>query len=359
MYATRFDHPFRDASFVDAVRELLGALFFERKLNGDDYYASGILAGQSGVLRWREFYFTTFDGTWLALWLLGVLSCWRCGDQPPHVTESRSPHWGAFWAAAGSMLALSAFYLRNSVISSRYVSDFSPAFALFSMTAAAACVRRSYLVRSWMGLMALVAVLLWWGTRMAIIGEVYGPPTALPGSILAEKLMANPVEVDRVWPPEVSVGDTNCMQSMPLSWPQEMGGGLLGIKYNGIGWDFKTGRTKPLVVLFVRKPEYLELEVAAAGDAQVLAASDHWIRPKLHLGKLRHVSSEGIEGGFRRVRFAIDDVEKLGDHPIPLFLAFGPPEGLDKQSSPFLLRAIRVRGASALNPGVHLIGNEE
>jgi hypothetical protein len=352
MYATRFDHPFRNASFVEAFRELLGSLFFTRKLNCDDYYASGVVAWQSGILRWREFYFTTFDGSWLGLWLIGAFSLWRRRVQPSRLIEWRSPHWGAVWASFGAVLVLSAFYLRNSVISSRYVSDFSPAFAVFSMVAAGAIVRRLDVVRPWMGRVAVGVVLFWWATRMAAIHEGYGPPTALPGSILAEKLIASPVESNRVWPGELAVGDANCIRCLPLSWPEEMGGGLLGIAYNGIGWDCRTGMTKPLVVLFVHKPEFLELEVSPVGDAQDPAASDFWIRPKLHLGTLRHVSSEEMDGGFRRVRFAIDSIGNFGDQPILLFLALGPPDGLNSSSSPFFVRAIRVRGAGTLGPGV-------
>jgi hypothetical protein len=66
IYATRFDYPFQAEPLWRAGRELLGALFASPKWNGSAWYATEIFAGQSPMVRWREFYFTTYDWSYTA-----------------------------------------------------------------------------------------------------------------------------------------------------------------------------------------------------------------------------------------------------------------------------------------------------
>jgi hypothetical protein len=60
MYATRFDSPFAAEPMGGAARDLFGAVFRVREVNGTDFYREGFIAGQSDTLRWRHFYFRTY-----------------------------------------------------------------------------------------------------------------------------------------------------------------------------------------------------------------------------------------------------------------------------------------------------------
>ncbi len=346
MYATRFDHPFRDETMLGAAQELVGAIFGVRVLNGDGYYADGVLGWQSRIPRWREFYFSTFDPTWLVLWGLGIASGMAMRGR--QASKGRKMPWagGASWAGLGAAAMLCAFYLRTPVISSRYMADFAPAFGILSLVAAEAVALWLSSVRTGLGCLGVMMFMGWWGSRIAAIREVYGPPTALPRLILARKLASIPAWEEPVWPDEFRVGDANHLRRLAASGAGEAGGGLLGIQYNGIGWSSKTGETKPLVALFVKRPEFVEVEIASAHGAKSSDVADAWVRARLHLRALRQVSSEVLSDGFRRVRFAAGPDEKLNDYPIPLFIALGPPEGLGATNSPFLLRSVRVRGPS-------------
>ena len=70
MYATRFDAPFQSEPLPSAVTELFGALFLVNdNLNGMNTYRQNFFPGQSPTVRWREFYFRTFDLSYVP-WLL-------------------------------------------------------------------------------------------------------------------------------------------------------------------------------------------------------------------------------------------------------------------------------------------------
>ena len=62
LYATKFDAPFEEEPWASAAAELLGALFLATdNFNGNRWYEKDIFAGQSSMVRWREFYFRTYD----------------------------------------------------------------------------------------------------------------------------------------------------------------------------------------------------------------------------------------------------------------------------------------------------------
>ena len=72
LYSTKFDYPFEEEPLESAAAELFGALFLAGDgYNRSGYYEADIFAGQSRTVRWREFYFRTYDWTYMLLLLLG------------------------------------------------------------------------------------------------------------------------------------------------------------------------------------------------------------------------------------------------------------------------------------------------
>ncbi len=175
MYATRFDHPFGEETLWDALAELLGAMFRVLDLNGDDYYAEGVLGAQSRILRWREFYFTTFDIGWPLLWVVALALGCRFGRG---IGEPDGLMRGVAVVAISSCFALCGFYLRTPVISSRYICDFAPAFTAFTWLSVLGITRFLVSVRPRVGGTGVALLLGWW---CSLIGRVEGDsesPTA-------------------------------------------------------------------------------------------------------------------------------------------------------------------------------------
>jgi hypothetical protein len=130
LYATRFGYPFEHASLPAALAEELGALFDRPdKHVHTTFYGRNLHVGQSPIVRWREYYFTTF--TWgyapvvLAGLVLGALA-WRRRRDP----ES----WLFAWAVLGGG-PLFVFYLHAPSMSSRYQLDLAPAIAALLIVA--------------------------------------------------------------------------------------------------------------------------------------------------------------------------------------------------------------------------------
>jgi hypothetical protein len=335
MYATRFDHPFQKESVLAGLMELLGAMFGVRWLNGDDYYAGDIFVGQSPGLRWREFYFSTFNIQWPALWAAGLVVYWWFRKR----WAAESPGgWGIGWVALGATSALSVFYLRNSVISSRYIADFAPAFTGFSWVTILWVVRGLDQGGRWVRGIGMTAILGWWVIQLNGLEQEYDSPRAMPAELLPGPRPGATAMLAEL-PGEYRLGDGEGRSR----WETRLGGGLAGIRYNGIGWDRVTGATRPLVAMLVERVEYLELEVAAVGNARGAIADEIWVRPKLHLSRLRAVSVEDMDEGCRRLRFAVPEELRGRSGPMALFIALGPPEGLNDPASPFRLRAVRWR----------------
>jgi hypothetical protein len=131
-YFTRFYCPFSNESLIQATRELFGALFFVKRLNGFDNLQEDFFWGQSALGRWRQFYMTTFDWNYLILLLTGgavvaiqTLRQRRRGNLP----IPKGILAAGIWSLISSVI-LAGFYLKSPVIASRYVLDFSASFAV-------------------------------------------------------------------------------------------------------------------------------------------------------------------------------------------------------------------------------------
>ncbi len=357
VYATRFDHPFAHESLFPAIGELLGLLFRVGFLNGGDYYCERFFPGQSATVRWRELYFTTYDLSWLPLilggWGLGLYAVGRSlrvqspfrkstpiAPQLTSTTLNRStvplPGIAAVWSIIPATL-LCAFYLRNCVVSSRYLADLGPAF----------CAAIVALVWGWpvgnaetrCGGSAAVALLGWLGFQILTVRNCYGPPSALTVS---------EVEAHRVRPvlsPE-AIGDRYALQNLttqgaaaaaqaPYKQP------WASIRYNGVGWNHYDGFTKPVVIAFVNDARFLELDVQIRPGATSTESDWQSIQAKIGLDLLTLESNTNLTNGTRRLRFAVSKPERYQPGLQVAFLAFGSPDHLSANLSPFRLLQIR------------------
>lgn len=126
-------------------RVVRGFVFGGRQLQSFRLDQKDIFAGQSSMVRWREFYCRTYDWTYMPLLFLGwgvgfavlgkvVWRRFRRGRSSPSSflfsLSSGEVRWlGVLggWSVLAA-LPLFVFYLRAPVLSSRYMVDFGPAF---------------------------------------------------------------------------------------------------------------------------------------------------------------------------------------------------------------------------------------
>jgi hypothetical protein len=369
MYATRFDHPYQAEPAHRAARELFGLLFRVRELNGMEFYREGFFPGQSDTIRWRHFYFRTYDLSYVP-WLLAGwgVACWLiwrgrtrrrsipmpgrsitdCGDDDlpsrPRAEEGKgartdetrdsgfargelsAPGMNAIVVLGAWSLLITAllglFYLRVPVISSRYMLDFAPAFAAGMLALwlflAARCRRW------WTG--GLICVLLagWLGLELHWNRSLPGTGGSLSWREVAgaRQRGASSGVAPRASEHGVASGD-------PAS----------GIPFDRTGWDQATGGLSPVVILFAKDPRFLELELESVDDA-VIEADPEMIRVKMGLEPLDRLSMERTENGWR-VRFQGPQQARYQEGIQCVFVATVPKERLTATKTPWVLKRVR------------------
>lgn len=322
LYATKFDHPFEEEPWASAAAELLGSLF----LAGDGYNRSGwyqadIFAGQSGTVRWREFYFGTYDGTYMPLlflgWIVGfvvlgkvVWRRWR-KERPPasflFSLSSAEIRWlGVLgWWSMLAGLPLWMFYLRAQVLSSRYMLNLGPAFvaAIAAAWGLWALCCRCFRAR----LCVALVFCLWMGFELYLMdAKGRGFPNSLSAVGLALKLESNST---KTWNKQTS-------SVPPMTFPLLDGAfktlitPINDIPFDRIGWvneqkafqeKCEIGALKPLAIVFGRDVEFVELELESVPHARIEARAED-IRVKAGLEVLERESV--VRTGSRwRVRF--------------------------------------------------------
>ena len=132
MYATRFENPVAAAPLVPRVTELFSYLFLVRtELHCCYGYLTGILPGEAPVIRWRDIYFSTYDLSFAAAiataWGASFLIWWR--KRAALATDLTEVATIGVWSLL-SAIPLFLLYLYYPVMSSRYMLDFAPAFAV-------------------------------------------------------------------------------------------------------------------------------------------------------------------------------------------------------------------------------------
>jgi hypothetical protein len=379
--ATRFSYPFERVGTVDAAKELIGSLFDRpERIANREYYRHGLHVWQADAARWREYYFSTYNWAWLPLLFAGaVLGV---------IALRRRDRLGAVlfgWAGVGG-LPLAWFYLHSPSLSSRYQLDLAPAFVALLLVGWRALARLS--VR-W----ATATVVVLWAIAVVMArpsqrSELSGYPLALDDAMrftemsrplprafadvagldLDDPLLPTLVdsehqfvrcvnEIDeridcrlpRVGGDRIYVGIEADRQWYVRSWvgieqwdacgdePRtfERFTGLevpLPVGFlNAFGWQLDGGNVAPATLVYVRDPQFFELELRGGDPAKVRVA--------IGLVHLVPVSMVSTARG-TRIRF---EAPALPAGLSIAFIAFGDDTGLDRDRSSYLVRSMRWR----------------
>ena len=358
MHATRFDDPFQDEPLGRAAQELFGALFLAENFNGADFYQENIFPGQSPTVRWREFYFRTYDWSYLPLLLLGwgaavaaalaaarwhlrtggwVFSPWKSairqrrliplGNRPPAPATDHLPLISlGLWSLLAS-LPLAAFFLYAPVIASRYLTDLAPSFA--AALAAAWLFIAGHCHLRWNRVLACLLLCGWLGTELYLSRSAYAGPVSVTWAKL---------KVLREQPP-ASDGGTNTYRAN--DYGQNLTGEQSKIPFDRVGWNAETGAVMPLVILFVKTPDYLELDFETQAHPRIVANPEN-IRAKVGLEFLERTKITKLENGWR-VRFRGPQQPRWRDGLQAAFVATVPKEFLAEKTTPWILKAVRWR----------------
>ncbi len=345
LYATKFDYPFEEEPFASAAAELLGALFLATdNFNGNRWYENNIFLGQSSTVRWREFYFRTYDWTYALLVLLGwgIVFVWMGEFVRRRWRKERSSSFPFSWSSGDvrwlgvlggwSMLAalpLGMFYLRAPVLSSRYMLDLGPAFgaAIAAAWGLWALYCRGFEARLWVALVFC----FWLGVQLWFMDRRYNR-SLMNNTSIARLSMSS------------GQGQGPGREYQVSSIGQRLGGAGSGIRYDRTGWDERTGGLKPVAIVFGRDVAFVELELESVPHARLEARVED-IRVKIGLEVLERVVSVRTESRWR-VRFRGPQARRWQEGVQALFVAVVPPQFLTADSIPWKLHSIRWQNNS-------------
>jgi hypothetical protein len=332
MYSTRFDCPWLDEPLVSAGKELFGMLFLPAKFNNGNWYEQNLFPGQSSTFRWRETYLRTYDLSVLGLVLCGFTAgavVWL-RRKPNPLEESSdnpapcSPDDGMGYLALWSFLAaapLVGFYLWAPVITSRYMLDFGPAFAVAIFAFYEWVVRRIKKPK-WAILWGFV-FLGWLSVEVALslLSGEHGPG----------------------W--RTSVSHDIALSCWRRKQPKNNETG-----FDGLGWNKENGSAQAIVSVFVHDAEFLELELepnqslidemAKKGETNFPQPDPEVIRAKIGLEYLERESITKTEYGCK-IRFKGPQRKVYQSGYQVAFLAMIAKEDLGCRYTPWLLKSVR------------------
>jgi hypothetical protein len=333
-FASRFGSPFQKEPVLSAARELFSSLFTQSgHLNGYAWYEQNFFHGQSPTIRWREFYFETYGFSYLVMiaatwiWLVTRLL---------HRVKTR--YWKNFtlWEIAAlwsilSSIPMAAFYLRFPFMTSRYLLDFGPSFAVaivvFVNVVVPALAPERLRNRSYFSVLLPASVIFWCGFKAftASIHPAFNGPSTLTRAELQERL------------PEPN---TNSYKHLPREYTLGSELDSYGIPFNCAGWNTQEGNTKAAVAIFVENPGQLEIELAPASGITIPASQYSKIRAKVGLEPLRLITVREKGNGATIIFDApTRRRNRLGLQVV--FLGFVTGKQLDQSDSPF--RLLRVK----------------
>lgn len=356
MYCTRFDHPFRNEPLWRAARELFGFLFLPRHPNPAFWSDPTAVTGISPTPRWREVAHLAYDPFYLVWAAAGWASAGfmirrlmrrTCGayteSAPNQDTIERHPMEvtgtdRTLMPAVASLglqsflatMALCGFYLRNCVISTRYMFDFMPAFAAGMLAAWLAwtrfCRRRRRPVR-WLA-MSLVAMSAWLSWQMDQRLGNERQPRALSWNEVLQSTRPERQQQVRIPADGSYEGPEEAAQA--------------GMLQDACGWSPNTGHLMASAYFFVRDPEFIELDLAMDPNIPLCADPRH-VRAKIGLETLRIERAEQTPDGWR-LRFAGPTQSRYRRGVQPLFVATVLPEQVaEANPSPWRLLQLRWR----------------
>ncbi len=369
IYATRFDYPFRHIGFATAAKDLVGGLLGrpERAWKLRKFYQRDLHFWQAPDVRWRDYYFTVMDFTWLPLLVLGAFA----------LARNRSYRVLGAWTAV-TLAGVLAFYLRSPSASSRYYMDAGLPFALLVIAGGWQFLAWAHSRPMQYGAVAVLAI--WWlhaffairvrvpyarGLSRKNALEATYNITRPDGEYLAlgtvyDRTDANLVRLfgrdtlDREYRRKAidftaryvdyTIRRTACDQAhsdgafCPDEDPPERPERLGMLQDNGTKWNLETGEVPPGTLFFVEKPDHLALTLEGEYPDEVIRTQ---VRARLGLIELAQTAIER-HAGTAVVRFAVPaHLQTKGLQVV--FLAFGPPSALDKSSSGFKLKRVEWR----------------
>jgi hypothetical protein len=321
-FYTRFYNPFEHEQIASAVWELFGGMFH--------------LGGQSKTPRWRNDYLTTFDLSYLILpTLLG--GHWLAIRRLRHEKLLAMPletKLALLWSGIAFVI-LALFYLRQPVMSSRYLLDFAPGFAvaiaglLLALDKAMEQLLPSRRVWSWC---ALVAVVVWlgWENYSAKCTVLYSR-SVNQRELLAS--LAKPI-------PE--------LKPLPGSYEAGEALGKYAIGFNGVNWG-ADGRMPTVFAFFLSDPEYVKLTVAPVNPVE--SGQFEKIQAKVGLEFLEQESI--VRQGYAHVITFKPPKREVYRHGIQAaFVGYVDPTNAASSTSPLRLYRVEWRQSNAVADAV-------
>lgn len=329
VFMTRIDNPMREASFVQAARELFGALFLMRDIRAPRNPGDPLIPGEAPYARWRDPYLSTYDLSWAAVSLIAIagtafwsrrkrLTGWRTREflrRPGGALMLATLAWAGL-----SIGALLVFYLRFPNFSFRYLLDFAPAFNGFALLFWLMLPKRF----SWLALNALA---VWLGYEV-LTAQVRPTPVPL---LARDKIPTSLLRTEgRVIAEFGGAYDTTNNPTQT------------GIAYNGYGWTPEDGYAGNIVILAVDCPDFVELHVGPRERDGERPARPDVYRAKIdnEFLSLREVRTEGDR---LRVKFDVPErIRRRGAHEL-LFLCFSQGYDEEDRDSTRSLYSVRWR----------------
>ena len=315
----------------------------------------------------------------------------------------RDTRWLVAWAVLGAA-PLVAFYLHSPAVSSRYYLDFGPAIAVLIATtwrhAATA------LGRVGLGGLAFAGFLVWWAVsalgfrthrawlppvgRTAAYASMMKLVAPLPGVVLvpdaydlADPWLAGYLGGESWWcwcyvdpgrtracdhrglaagdTAEIVHGDRPRVLERVIDRPiddDDDGGARVETWYappalhdNGTTWDPETGAVGVATYLFADDPAYVEVEIAPADREPSGPGFVPAVRAKIEREELPLAWTASTARGVR-LRFAGPRTARYRHGLQVIFLAFGPPERIDRPTSEYRLLRVAWRDRAWPAPGV-------
>lgn len=276
-----FGYPFWYEPWRSAVAELLSSLFLATGWNGVDWYQAGIHPWQSETVRFREFYFWTFDpADGVVLVLSWIVIGWAAATRWPDDARVRV---AGLWSASVFAM-LFAFYLWAPSMTSRYAVDFVPAFAIGSAGLWMWCFGR---VTRHPALTILLALggLAWvaYDVARAEISPSHATQSLVTADVVRERL-PHPNLTGEPLPAAYRCGED----------PERF-----GVKFNGSGWAARGDcSVDPGSMFLLPHPDCLRVQVAAVAGAPPLTTEQiAVVRAKIGLTELARVRDEPLDDG--------------------------------------------------------------
>jgi hypothetical protein len=339
-FASRFDDPYSKEPLQSAAQELFGALFLAGNcFNGGAWYAGDFFPGQSSTIRWREFYFSTYDLGMLGIialaWLWGLRVAAKSGASVLTPSSLSLPLALVLWSAIASTL-LSAFYLRFPFLASRYLLDFGPAFAACTVVAIFALSALASRRSEWAGAPRLSALVFsvaaaWWCYSVVSADVLLEEPGRFPAATAVANLRLHKL---------LEVFETSRKARQPL--PDVYAVGMprpTSFHYNGAGWESAGGRTRSAAAFFLEESNAVDIELA--GEPKDLSRADSVVRARIGPQELSLESTTLTERG-RCLTFRWPRTQSQPSGVQLLFIGMVTPTELFREFSQYRILQVRA-----------------